>query len=106
MVLPSRHSSGSIEPHLEVVKADGPIVVVVEIVFARPQQFHRDSNFLCDRRCFQHVIVGKAPAKSASCTAQVYSDLALVNFQQLRYLPAASRRSLARRPELDLSILI
>src|SRR5262245_19770281 len=81
-------------------------MVVMEIVFAGPQQLHGYADFLRDRRRFEHVIVGEAPAEPATGAAEVHGDIAFVDFEQLGYLAASARRSLARRPELQLAVFV
>ncbi len=79
-------------------------MVVVKIIFARPQQFHRHANFLGDRGGFQHVIVGQAPAESSADAANVNRDIALRHFQQLRHLRASAGWRLAGRPEFQFAV--
>src|SRR5882762_786667 len=78
----------------------------MKIVFAGPQEFHWNADFLGDRGGLQHVVVGEAAAKSSANAANVQGDIAFVHFEQLRDLSASTARSLTRRPQLQLAVFV
>src|SRR5262249_219515 len=86
LAVPGGTLGGGVGAWFKVVKAGRAVMVVMEIVFASPEQFNGYADFLRDRRRFQHVIVGESSAEPAARAAQVHVDVALVDFKQLGYL--------------------
>ena len=76
------------------MEADGAVVIVMKIVFPRPQQFYRHADFLGDRGGFEHVIVGQAAAEAATGAAEMNRNVAFGDFQQLRHLATTPRGGL------------
>src|ERR1700741_3800878 len=99
MILPSDELAGGIDTALQIVKADGAIVVVMKVVFASPEKFDGRASFLGDGRGFDHVIVGETAAKSATGAAEVNRDIRFGNFENVGDEAATIFRSLARRPD-------
>ena len=60
----------------EVVIPRAAIRVVLDVVFARPEQLHRHAGHLFrDRRRLDHVVVGQATAKAAAGARHVNRDV-------------------------------
>ena len=79
MITPGDEFSGSINAALEVMKSSGAIVIVMKIVFACPEKFDGHSNFFSDGRGLEHVVIGEAPAESATGALQMHNDVVVRN---------------------------
>src|SRR6266567_4205130 len=86
------------------MKPDWTIVIVVKIVFTRPEKFDRNADLLGDRRGFEHVVVGEASSESPAGAAKMNGNVAGGNFQNVGYLLPTSFGRLAWRPELKLAV--
>src|SRR6266568_3726860 len=75
VITPGHEFPGSVYAPLQVMKTGGPIMVVVEIVFARPQQLHGRANLLGDGAGFQHIVVRQPAAKTSAGTLHVHDDI-------------------------------
>src|SRR5207244_2083824 len=84
-----RQVSGSIQRRLEVVVARRAIVVMMHIVFARPEQLHRNARqtLFCafvgnesgNLRNLDIVLTDEAPAESTARPNQMERDVAVLN---------------------------
>ena len=106
VIAPGDEIAGGVEAALQIMKAGGAIVIVVEIVLAGPEEFHGDANLFGNGGRFEHVIVSKAAAEATTCALQVNDDVARGNVQELGDLLAAGFRSLAGRPEFEFAVVI
>src|SRR5882724_1784252 len=86
------------------MKTDWTVVIVVKIIFTRPEKFDRNADLLGDRRGFEHVVVGEASSESPAGAAKMNGDVAGGNFQNVGYLLPTSFWRLAWRPELKLAV--
>ena len=95
-----------IDTTFEVVIPAGPIHLVPHVVFARPQQLDGNArDLLRDRRRFSHVVVGEPAAEPAARLHHVQRDVGILDPCRPRRDTDASLRRLARRPDLELSVL-
>ena len=103
-----------IESGLEVVRARRPVLVVRHVVFARPQQLDRDGrqsrrgplvgDELGDAGDLDVVLAHKPASKSAAGLDEVHRDVLRRQTRTERRMLKA--RDLARRPDLEASVLI
>ena len=106
--------SGRIQAGLEIVVARRTIVVVMQIVFARPQQLHRYArqtslgslvgNQSGDFRDLDVIFVVQPAAEASSGANQMECDILVLNTG--RYCSIEFFRSLARRPDFELPIFV
>ena len=74
VIAPRDELAGRVDAAREVVEAGAAIRIVLHVVFARPQQLDRHAGHLLrDRRRFDHVVVGQAPAEAAARCASCES---------------------------------
>src|SRR5216684_285265 len=106
MIAPGNEFAGGVQATLEEMETGGAIVIVVKIVFAGPQKLDGDADLLGDGAGFEHVVVGEATAESAAGALQVHNDVVVGNIQHFGDEQAAVLRSLARRPEFELAVVI
>src|SRR5215813_4202111 len=99
MISPRGEFAGRIHAAFQIVKTDGAVVVVMKIVFARPEKFDRRANFLRDGGRFDHVVVGEAAAEATSGAAKMDGDVCRGNLQDVGDKLAATFGSLAGRPD-------
>src|SRR6266403_6163287 len=105
MIFPCPQSSRSIQPAFQEMKSRRTVVVVMEIVLARPQQLDGKTRLLRNRRGLEHVIVRQPAPKSSARAFQMHNDVVVWNSQNLRHLQPPRFRRLTRRPELQLAIM-
>src|SRR6266446_6045964 len=86
------------------MKTDWTVVIVVKIVFTRPEKFDRNADLFGNRCGFEHVVVGEAPSESPSGASKMDSNVTGGNFQNVGYLLPTSFGRLAWRPELKLAV--
>jgi hypothetical protein len=104
---PNDEIARRVEAALEVVVAGGPVEVVAEIVFARPQQLDRRAVHLArDPRGFRHVVVEDAAAHAAPHAHEVDRDVALLHAERLRDDGAPFARRLRADPDFELAVLV
>ena len=88
------------------METGGAIVVVVEIVFAGPEEFDGDADLLGDGGGFEHVIVGEAAAETTTGALEVNDDVARRDVQNFCDELAAGFGSLAGRPEFEFAVVV
>ena len=114
-IVTERHQlARRIQGGLEIMIARWTIVVVMHIVFARPQQLYRHAwqtalgPFLGDQsgdlRDLDVIFVVQTAAESASCANQMERDIPVLNTG--RYCRIEFLWSLARRPDFQLPIFV
>src|SRR5438132_13370401 len=86
--------------------ASGAIVIVVKIVFTRPEELYGNADPFGDGAGCEHVVVGEAAAESAARSLQVNNDVVVGKIQNFGHEQAAIFRSLARRPKFELTVFI
>src|SRR5207253_3199014 len=86
--------------------ASGAIVIVVKIVFTRPEELYGNADPFGERAGFEHVVVGEASAETAARSLQVNYDAGVGNIQNFGDEQAAICRRLARRPKVELAVVI
>jgi len=106
VIAPGDEIAGGVEASLQIMKAGGAIVIVMEIVFAGPEKLDGDADLLGDSGGFEHVVVGEAAAEATTGALEVDDDVAGRNVQKLGDLLAAGFGSLAGRPEFEFAVVI
>ena len=86
--------------------ASGAIVIVVKIVFTRPEELYGNAHAFGDGAGFEHVVVGESAAKSAAGTLQVNDDVVVRDVQNFGDEQAAIFRRLAGRPKFELAVVV
>src|SRR2546429_170390 len=86
--------------------ASGAIVIVVKIVFTRPEELYGNADPFGDGAGFEHVVVGEAAAESAARSLQVNNDVVVGNIQNFGHEQAAIFRRLAGGPKFELAVVV
>ena len=61
VIAPRHELAGRIDTSLQEMESSRPIVVMMHVVFTRPQHLDRHTDLLGDGRSFAHVVVGETP---------------------------------------------
>src|SRR5690349_14258581 len=80
------------------------VVVVMHVVFTRPQHLDRNTNLLGNRARLTHVVVGETTAETAADALQVDRDAGRGDAKRRRNQLAPLLRRLTRRPHFHLAV--
>ncbi len=106
-VIPPRYNlAGSVQPRLQILESAGPIVIMLHVVFARPQQLHGNAGFLRYVGGFRHVVVGQTAPKAAAAANHMQRDVIRLHFEKAGYPAPAGAGLLAVGPDLKLAVFV
>ena len=93
-------------PALKRVEPARPVVVVLHVVFTRPQHLDRRASQLArDPRGLEHVVVGQTTTEAAADAKDVHLNVRQRNAEHRGHQAAPGLGRLARRPDLELAVL-
>ena len=94
-----------VEPAFHVLRGDGVVVAVMNLVVARPDHLHRRADVLRQQRRFDDEVGLRLAAEPAADERHVQRDLRQVDPQRGGHFLARRLRVLRRRPDLARAVL-
>src|SRR5215469_11297260 len=89
-----------VECCFEVLRADCVIIIVLDVVLARPRDFDRGADHAREQRCFGDIVRLRLAAKAAAEQGYVDGNVGFVDTEDLRHGLARLGQVLRRRPGL------
>ena len=106
MVVPSDQFALVIESALQKVKATGAILVMLQVIFARPRQFDGFLDLLGNGGCFNNIIWNQASTKTAAATGNVQGNFIFGYAQCFRNNFLTGFRILRGSPNFNRAVFI
>ncbi len=101
MVAERNHLARRLQAALQEMESGGTIEIMLHVVLPRPQQLHRRTRALRDRRRLDHVVIAQPAAEATTAAGHVNSNIPDRNAQRRRDHLRPRCRVLRRCPDLN-----